>query len=220
MNQNTFDQENLARPKISITYDRSIGKIGRIITVIGIVILLVCFAFGFIAGRKKKDDLNRYKDIVTIINVLNQYYQNSSDYSDQRHYPTARCSQELNSFDFEYTVRRELIGMSNQGVQRSFVSASSFPRDSRGSYTSSFKNYSGFKCLGALPDLEQAKEGYSDSSPICKFDIRTQKFCYLYTSTPNGDSYKISYYNASLKKFVIFRQSRGGAVIGPSYYKI
>lgn len=216
---------------LKITYDRSIGGRGRLIVITGLILLAVLFAFGFFRHKDTIDDRNKNQDIGYIIRALNSYYDDSSEYIEGRHYPIALCSSNLNSFDFEYTLRKALTGKSAGNTLQNYIDTQNYPQDRLGKYVSKFSDYDGLKsdkigertpiynCRDKLPYIEGGKDknSYFDGRAICTFDNRfdmlafdfsTNRNCYLYTSTSNGDAYKLAFFSGANNKYVVYTQYR------------
>lgn len=219
---------------LKITYDRSLGKRGKIIITVCILALSTSFALGFFRQKNIVQDRNKQNDIQYVIRGLNSYYKDSSEFIEKRTYPQANCSGELNSFDYEYTLRKALTGAGLNANGHSYIQ--NFPLDALGKYTGTFNDYAGMDpknadktvdqagtitCFNALPIFERESFGnkYFDNFQICKFDSKieplkfdffAQKNCYLYTTTENGAEYRLAYYSNALKQFVVYSQYRNG----------
>ena len=192
--------------------------INRIIIALGVIVLISLVWSGFSNQKRVNDDKNKIKDISFVVGLLDQFYQDSSAFIEERHYPVARCSAELNTFDYEYTFRRNILGISPSENTHAYLQVSNFPYDSLGSYTSQIDSAGNNQCRKGLPLLESGAKTFSDQSKMCQFDSAKKPNCYLYTTSTNGDSYKISYYSTSKNAFVIYTRFRDQPVQGPRYF--
>jgi hypothetical protein len=223
---------------LKITYDRSLGRRGRLIVITGLLLLASLFALGFFHQKDIRDDGNKVGDMAYIITALNSYYDDSSEFIESRKYPISRCSSNLNSFDFEYTLRKALTGKNIGDTTQNYIDDQNYPYDKLGKYVSKFSEYDGMKteligahipiqnCRDALPHTESGaeKNSYFDNHAICtfdnrfdmlKFDFFTNRNCYLYTSTSNGDSYKLAYYSSARNAYVVYSQYRNDPIKAP-----
>jgi hypothetical protein len=174
---------------------------------VSIVILVTTFVFGVINKNRELRDEQRYVDILGVIEALDNFYNASASVPSRRYYPISRCSNSLNEVDYEYTLRETLTGKRSNVTLQTFVDPDRFPVDDRGIYTPNFSDRSlPYRCPNIL---QQNANSYQDNYPSCEFSSNlNQNFCYLYTSTNNGDSYQIGYYSESQSKFVVFSRFR------------
>ena len=204
LNKN-LDQLRARQEDSSHNFNKNLGPVGWIIITLCLLTIATFILIGYRDARNVNIDLNKSHDITNVVSALNNYYSHSSVVSNERHYPIAKCSKDLNSFDFEYTLRLELTGVEKLG-NNEIINKDNFPRDARGSYSNNFpKN---FQCIESLPVLDSTKSQYDDKYPVCKFDISNSRDCYLYSSTINGDSYKIAYYSHSKQRFIVLEKFR------------
>lgn len=228
---------NTARPlPIKITYDTSFGKKGFAVLMLAILSLISVFSLGFLQEKNKIEDIKKEKDILQIIKALNTFYNDSNEFVEKKFYPIGACSGELNSFDYEHTLRKALTGGGLNAKKHVYIKPENWPFDEAGSYTTNLNDYAGtnpkntnkkvadlgvINCFHSLSNFEKEnlKNKYFDGGKICKFDNKrepmkfdffTQKNCYLYTSTITGDQYKLAYYSKPLQKFVVYSQYRNG----------
>lgn len=186
--------------------DRKWGLVGRII--VGLTLLSVGWQFfsGYVAKSNELVDEKKSREIAAVMQSLSEFYKDSSPFLENRYYPIAKCSNDLNEFDFEYTLRGEVTGKKPGSLTQEYIKVGDFPSDSKGSYTNDLSN--NFKCTESLSASEQTKGKYFDNSRHCNFNINSQRNCYLYTSSLIGDSYKIAYWSPYYKKFVVFSKFR------------
>lgn len=176
-----------------------------------LLILVVTFVFGIITKNTELRDAQRDNNITQVMAALDNFYNASSNVPSQRAYPIARCSNSLNEVDYEYTLRQSLTGKRNNVTLQTFVNPDLWPVDSRGRYAAEFsKRNLPFRCPNIL--LENANS-YLDNYQSCEFSSNEEKnFCYLYTSSNNGDSYQIGYYSESKDTFVVYSRFRDQGV--------
>jgi hypothetical protein len=208
---NTFEA-----PLVEITYDRTIGITGWILLGFMTFVLIFAGIYGYFRERSLALDRDKFSDITVVVTALGEYYNDSSAYLEKRYYPISRCSSDLNSFDFEFTLKNSLIGVPlEKNIRQNvhpYLSINDFPTDKQGSYVSKFSEDSNFNCINAVPSLQKPVEGgnkfgYKDNSSICAFSP-TSPNCYLYTSSANGDSFKIAYFSNADNQYVVFEKFR------------
>jgi hypothetical protein len=185
------------QPNVTLTNDKKIGWKGWL--VIGLCLLWLGYMLisGFLYQKRVNETAKRRADILSLTNGLSIFAQQQRAQRAVNLYPLSQCSKDLNSFDFEFTLRKELVN--------NVVELKTYPKDDQGSY--SFEFASNNSCKELLSLSEKTTKGYPDSYPICKFNSNSSPNCYLYVSTQNGVGYRISYYDSVVNKFVIFEKN-------------
>jgi type II secretory pathway pseudopilin PulG len=179
-----------------------------VVTLIGLLVLQVVNGFG--AQMNEVVDENKSKQLASVISALDLFYKDSSDFLENRSYPKAGCSNDLNEFDFEYTLKGELTGFKSKTRTHSYIKKNEFPSDPQGNYQATLD--STYACKATLPPDEQKFAGYFDNTQHCKFDINSARNCYLYSSTLIGDGYKLAYWSPYYNKFVVYSKFREEAM--------
>jgi hypothetical protein len=176
--------------------------------VIGILLTLLALQLvnGFLAQRNEIIDESKSSQIASIIQSLSLFYKDSSRFLESRYYPVAKCSNDLNEFDYEYTLRGEITGLKSGSRTHTYITKPNFPTDPQGNYANTFA--SNYACKTALPAEEQKQNNYYDNYKHCSYDINNTRDCYLYTSSLNGDSFKLAYWSPYYNKFVVYSQFR------------
>ena len=187
-------------------YDTKWGITGIVMLSLMAILISVNMWNGFVGRQREIDDQNKSQVLNQVVQALDLYYRDSSDFLENRAYPVAKCSNDLNSFDYEYTLRGALTGVRSASRSHSYIVPNQFPTDTQGSYTQRFP--SSFSCRTVLPQLEQQQSGYFNGTTICNFEINTSKNCFLYTSSLTGDSYKLAYWSPFYNKYVVYSKFR------------
>ena len=180
---------------------------------ISIIALIGVFWWGLSTQNAINRDKQRAQDISQIIAALLEFYKSSNTIPSQRAYPKATCSESLNEVDFEYGLRRALTGKSVQLDTHVYINPDDYPSDKSGVYATTFKERKiPYRCTeklnltaGATTDTQI----YADGTKSCNFN-QAQKYtlCYLYTSSNNGDTFRVGYYKESSGSFVVYRKFR------------
>jgi hypothetical protein len=190
-----------------------IGIIGFcILSLLGIIV------WGFLQQDTKNRDRQREADITgTIIPALEDFYKNSAAVEGSRFYPISRCSGDMNEVDFEFTLRQHLTGQVKEIDPFAYISSDNYPRDNWGTYSESQNQPIPFRCPQNLnlSTISQNNRIYGNF-PRCNFSISNNLYkCYLYTTSQNGDRFKVGYYSEELKCFIKYEKFRGqGVTIG------
>lgn len=197
----------LSRLEIVKYHDNpNIGNVGRVV----IALLLIALGFQFFTGWSARQneviDQNKANLISGVINALNEYYRTSSDFLEQRSYPIARCSNDLNSFDYEYTLRSFLTGRQVGTTSHAYIAPNNFPTDPQGAYRDTIPD--NFACADHLSAEERNSRKYFNGTSVCDFDINQRRNCFLYTSSLIGDSFKLAYWSPFYSKYVVFSKFR------------
>lgn len=193
-------------------------EIGIIIFLL--LILLVVTVLGFSNQLAKLRDRNRQNEIEQIVWALNMFYENSSLVPNERKYPIAVCSGQLNEVDYEFTLRKYLKGEREEFDSHPYIQGQnpeSFLVDNWGNYAVNLDQRS--IPLRNCPNIFARNQDwgglvYPDSFPSCQFRPSDKRFrnCYLYTSTTNGDGYEVGYFSESQQAFIIYYRHRDGNV--------
>lgn len=191
---------------------KRINGLEIIVVLVCIFSLITAFLWGLLTTNAENRDLQRRQDITQVVSALQSYYKNSSGVPSERKYPVALCSADLNEVDFESTVRLALTGQLKNVEPHAYINPGDFPKDRSGTYNVDFASRKvPFRCPQLIGGSSTTK--YSDDYPGCNFSSSAgYKFCYLYTSSNNGDQYQVGYYSESLKKFIVYQQFREEAI--------
>jgi hypothetical protein len=173
--------------------------------IVGLCILAflsICTLGIFLQNQENNDEIKR-KNIFSLQKALDQFYSDSSITDISKKYPLSFCSTtKPNSIDYEYTLKKSLTTPLSITNSFSYVTLSSFPQDPNSSLKSLSENPS--DCLNSNKNIDQ--RSYSKDNLTCV------KNCYLYNSSPTGDSYNLSFYSNSVGKYFILSQVRNQAV--------
>ncbi len=183
---------------------------------IGLIILCILTLIGvFLWGFNNQNAINRDKqratDIFSVAQALDEFYKNTALVPSQRFYPKAPCSESLNEVDFEFTLRNFLTGNVPEIDTHSYVLSDNFPRDRWGEYSKGLTQRKvDYRCTEKISsDLVNKGLIYADGYETCNFSKKlSYKKCYLYTSSSNGDTYKMSYFKEETNKFMIYEKFR------------
>jgi type II secretory pathway pseudopilin PulG len=180
---------------------------------ISVLALVGVFWWGLSTQNAINRDKQRAQDISQVIAALLEFYKSSNTIPSNRTYPKATCSESLNEVDFEYGLRRALTGKSVQLDTHVYINPDDYPSDKSGTYSTTFKERKiPYRCTeklnlaaGATTDTQI----YADGTKSCNFN-QAQKYtlCYLYTSSNNGDTFRVGYYKESSGSFVVYRKFR------------
>jgi hypothetical protein len=184
-----------------------------IVIFVSIISLVGVFWWALSGQNAINRDKQRLQDINQIIGGLNEFYKNSNTIPSQRAYPKAVCSESLNEVDFEYTLKRHMTGQVAQLDNHVYIESTDYPKDRSGVYATTFKERKvTYRCseklnlaAGATADTQI----YGDGTQSCNFNqANNYTKCYLYTSSNNGDTFRIGYWQESAGKFVTYRKFR------------
>lgn len=184
------------------------------VVLICIIGLVWVFSWGLITQNTSNRDKQRQQDISQIISALDEFYKNSNLVPSQRSYPKAVCSEKLNEVDFEFLLRENLTGKTPQLDTHAYISPENFPKDKSGTYSQTLKDRKvEYRCPEKLPQNASDSPTYIDNYPSCNFkQSKNYVNCYIYTSTNNGDTFRVGYFSESISKFVIYKRFREGNV--------
>jgi hypothetical protein len=190
-------------PNVNLTSNRKFGWKGWLVLGVCLGLLLYTLVSGFIFQRKVNETAKRRLDILSIVDGLDVFAGQQRAQRAVNLYPLSECSKNLNSFDFEFTLRKKLTS--------EIVVLKTFPKDEQGSYKFEFsKNDS---CKELLSLSEKTGNGYPDAYPICNYNSQTSPNCYLYASTQNGVGYRLAYYDTVKQKYVIFEKNNSDNLV-------
>ena len=157
------------------------------------------------------DDQVRARNIFSVAMGLNQYYTDSSYLESSKRYPISQCSTTLtNSFDYEYTLSIALTGVNSKNKSAfEYINPGKFPQDKEAKFENISKKIDNNKYT-CLSTIDTREAGISDS---CQYEPENNKhFCYLYSTSPSGDEYRLSFYSRSKNKQYTIRQYRNGTM--------
>lgn len=177
-----------------------------IVISICLFILLFGVVIGLLNQGKINSDKIRIRNLLSMTKVLDSYYNDSSSVEYSRKFPISQCSTtEPNSVDFEHTLYLTLTG--EQKNTTKYISTENFPQDKQAEYTSQSDN----ECTKLLTNLDTTK--YSVNNKECIHTPEKGKnFCYLYSTTPEGDRYTLSFFSDSKNKRIDFTRIRNNPV--------
>jgi type II secretory pathway pseudopilin PulG len=183
-----------------------------VVVLVSILLLIGVTVFGAISQNAKNRDLQRSTDFTqTIIPALQGFYTNSSATESGRYFPVAQCSGDLNEVDFEYTMRINLTGQIKEIDNHPYISADKFPKDKSGIFSKNLSDRKNpYRCPEklSLNTIQNNSPIYSDNYPSCNFSKTKNKFCYLYTTSPVGDTFQLGYFTESSNCYTLYRQFR------------
>jgi hypothetical protein len=177
-----------------------------IVISICLFILLFGVVIGFINQSKVNADKIRIRNLNSITKILDSYYNDSSSVEYSRKFPISQCSTtEPNSVDFEHTLYLSLTGLQKNTTP--YIAVENWPQDKSAEFISQTDNI----CSKSLPNLDQTK--YSINNKECLFAPEKGKnFCYLYSTSPEGDRYTLSFFSDAKNKRVNFVKLRNNPV--------
>ena len=233
MNQSYYQNKNIDGnyqthlPYFLVQENQASNKTGGFFNLLEIIVslmlpiaLLVSLIMGFNGQLTRLRDQNRAAEIEQIVWALNMFYENSSLVPNERKYPIAVCSGQLNEVDYEFTLRKYLKGEREEFDSHPYIQGQnpeSFLVDNWGNYAVNLDQRS--IPLRNCPNIFARNQDwgglvYPDSFPSCQFRPSDKRFrnCYLYTSTTNGDGYEVGYFSESQQAFIIYYRHRDGNV--------
>jgi hypothetical protein len=195
---------------------RMINGLELILVLTVLFTLIGVFIWGFTTQELKNKDLQKQIHIEkTLLIALSDFYQNTGAVESARFYPVARCSAELNEVDYEFTLRYILTGKVREIDQHQYIIPNKFPIDKNGVYSTTYRQRQvPFRCQEKLTSQNNQQDTriYDDFNS-CNFSRQSKlNNCYLYTSSPTGDSFQIGYYSESTKCFIVYRKFRNSSV--------
>jgi len=215
-NQNNNYYQSQPYGNYSFSDYRRINGLEIIVIVLSIISLIGVFSWGLLGKNTENRDKQREKDINQIIIALDDFYKNSSTIPSQRAYPISNCSESANEVDFEFTLKRYLTGQVLEKDSHVYIQPVNYPSDRSGQYSDTFgERKVGYRCPEKLntTGVNNNSRIYSDFSS-CNFSQAKKFFqCYLYTSSNNGDTFRLGYYKESDQAFVIFKKFREDRLI-------
>jgi type II secretory pathway pseudopilin PulG len=170
--------------------------------ILGAVILGVLYQ-----SNVNKDKI-KIRNILSMAKALDQYYNDSSSTEYSRKYPISQCSTtEPNSVDYEHTLFLTLSGQSDNAYK--YIESNNYPQDDGAAY----RDQTDKPCTKFLRNYDKNK--YSLSNKECDYTPAAAKNrCYLYSSTPEGDRYILSFYSEAKNKLITINKLRSN----PSIY--
>ena len=168
---------------------------------------------GVILGLVNQSNVNKDKikirNILSISKALDQFYNDSSSSEYSRKFPISQCSiTDPNSVDFEHTLYLTLTGQFENTFK--YIEIDDYPQDNGAEYA----NQSEKTCTKFLRDYNKNK--YSKNNKECIFEPSSAKNrCYLYSSSPEGDRYILSFYSEAKNKMITINKLRSN----PSVYQ-
>ncbi|MEM1312088.1 MAG: hypothetical protein AAGF07_01340 [Patescibacteria group bacterium] len=210
-NQNTY-VTNTSRSGL-FSLNKRINLLEIIVIVVCLISLLGISWWAFSSQNAVNRDRQRLQDISQVVNGLNEFYINSNTIPSQRAYPKAICSGSLNEVDFEFTLKRHLTGQVIELDTHKYIREEDFPRDNRGVYSTTFgEREIPYRCvekLNSSKDINPQTQIYNDNTLSCNFSQASNlRKCYLYTSSTNGDLFRLGYWQESANRFVTYRKFR------------
>jgi type II secretory pathway pseudopilin PulG len=170
--------------------------------ILGAVILGVLYQ-----SNVNKDKI-KIRNILSMARALDQYYNDSSSTEYSRKYPISQCSTtEPNSVDYEHTLFLTLSGQSDNAYK--YIEPNIYPQDDGAVY----RDQTDKPCTKFLRNYDKNK--YSLNNKECDYTPASAKNrCYLYSSTPEGDRYILSFYSEAANKLITINKLRSN----PSQY--
>jgi hypothetical protein len=175
-----------------------------------ISICLFTLLFGAVIGwfnqSKVNSDKIRIRNLTSITKALDSYYNDSSSVEYSRKFPISQCSTtEPNSVDFEHTLYLTLTG--EQKNTTPYITVENFPQDKQAEFISQTDS----ACSKLLTNLDPTKYSYNNKECLYTPE-KGKRFCYLYSTSPEGDRYTLSFFSDSKNKRVDFTRIRNNPV--------
>jgi len=215
-NVNSWEFNNFDKRRISDDLlGRGVNGFEAILIGIGILAIIGAGIWGILTQERVNRDLQRSSDIVQVVGILTDFYKNSSAVENTRSFPKARCSAELNEVDFEMLLRMSLTGGTPEVDDFSYILPRSFPRDRSGVYSETFSQRQiPFRCPERLAPVSNNSDRIYTDFPSCNFNQGKGLLqCYLYTSSPTGDEFKVAYRSEVSNCFVVYTKFRGNSPV-------
>lgn len=179
-----------------------------------IILIIGTFVFGVFTQSNSNRDRQRRNDLTQVLKAIESYYQSSSNNPNERTYPIAVCSSQLNEVDYEYSLAEYLTGKRQSQEPHKYILDSDFPTDRFGIYSQDFESRKQKirDCPKIFPVSNQRGQIYADGRKSCNFNRRLKEYksCYLYTSSTSGDEFQLGYFSESQDSFVVFSKFRNG----------
>jgi hypothetical protein len=165
-----------------------------LIITICICALIFASILGVFNQWKANEDKIRIRNAISLTKALEQYYNDSSSTEFSRKYPISQCSTTSpNSVDYEHTLYIALTGIQTNSFK--YLESKDFPQDEKADYVDQIQN----DCLGLLKDFNTSN--YSKTNKRCDHrPANAKNFCYLYSTSPEGDRFTISLYSDTKNK--------------------
>lgn len=198
------------------------------LVVFSLILLCSVFYWGFYSQTLVNKDRQKNYDITQVIlPALFDFYKNSASTENQRFYPKAQCSGDLNEVDYELSLRQYLTGQKPEVEIHEYIPNNLFPRDRNGFYSQTLDTRKvPYRCPNLLTGFNNNQNKLDIQTytnfPSCNF--RSSNFlidqsgrrktvprylnCYLYTSSNTGDSFRLGYFSQARKCFVIYQRYR------------
>lgn len=174
-------------------------------------LLVGLFYIGFAKRENQLYDEKRVADVGVVIQALEDYYNNSNFIPEKRQYPISLCSNTvLNSVDYEFVVKKALVGKEGKIDTFEYIKPSNYSNDPKAKTTPALKNRPDNQDCFSNMSTQTIDEYLPITGNSCLFDGGNYKYCYLYTSSVTGDSFRIAYYSEAKKSFVIYEKFRDG----------
>ncbi len=193
---------------------KKVNLVEAIFLVTAGILLVASFSIGFSLENTINTDRQKEEDILAITRTLDEYYKNSHTIISHRSYPLAKCSEYPNEVDFESTLRLALTGHNPKLTTHTFIQSADYPKDPKGVYSLNLQTRRvDYRCEELLGVSSADENIYPDGYPSCNLNqAKKLNNCYVYTTTNNGDSYAVGYYQDSSKKYVLYKKYRDTAM--------
>lgn len=189
-------KSNLKNPKKEF---QSLTLLETFIITICLFVIIFAVIVGLLDQIKVNNDKIRIRNMVSVTKALASFYNDSSSIEFTRRFPISECSTSSpNSVDYEKTLNLTLtgqtIGQASNGFR--YIESNSYPQDLK----AEFINSSPIAC---------GDPKTTNSNNACNHRPESGKnFCYLYSTSPNGDRYNLSFYSESKNRLVTLTQLR------------
>jgi type II secretory pathway pseudopilin PulG len=188
-----------------------------VVVVLCLLLLLMSTVWGFWSQGGENRDKQRQQDIAQVEKALINYYRNSSEVPSQRIFPIANCSQNINEVDYELTLRVALTGQNETVSNVKYIPNEDFPTDSKGTYSQKLeKRKVPYRCTQRLTAEAQNGGPIYSNFESCNFRSASKpfyRFCYIYTSSSNGDTFQLGYYSETRGKYIVRKGFRENPVV-------
>ena len=191
-----------------------LSRFELVVIVLSILGLAGTFTWGFMTRQRLARDVQRREHIYKIVEALDSYYLNSSQTKADRRYPPSSCGTRLNSYDYEFTLRRYLTGQVVTADTHNYIGGE-YPLDPWGEYSKTLgEREIDFLCVNILdPDSTTIYPGGWES---CNFSSQEQtkyKKCYTYASDNKAERFTLSYYAEELGRFITISRYRDDPIV-------
>jgi hypothetical protein len=169
--------------------------------------MLFAIIFGIFNQNRINQDKIRIRNLVSLSKALSQYYNDSSSFEFSRKFPISQCStSEPNSVDYEHTLYLTLTGIDKNAFK--YLEPNTFPQDNSATYSDQIDSV----CSNLLKGLDTSK--YSINNKRCDYTPEKAKnFCYLYSTSPEGDRYTLSMYSDFMNKRASITKLRNNQLV-------